>query len=431
MTDEPRVTDRYDDLVRLADVLDRVGAEVRARSELGDAVLGDPAVAESAELAPPTWSQVEEDVRAATGGRQGLRGRSLELDADAVVLRATVLTYRWIDELQRAAYETIGTIAGRAIGYLAPEVALGGAIVSAGLIETDALDRDDVAGYLGELAENNPELMDHVSSGGGGLLDGLRMRSLLTSAALAGDAGAGAARAGMRALGAGPFDAGFGPALRDVAGGLTTPAPAATEAGSSVPVERLPGSISDLMRRLGREEQPVAVERLGPGRYVGYLPGPTGGPGRRLRLVGGDLSSYSSQVVRALEAAVAGDDHHPHVLLVGSGQGGMTATEIAVAAPSAAFTVDQVVTAGAPSAQLPLIPDGTHVLSVEDRSDPVVLLGSLLNAGAANRVTVVFDSREEGDDDVHVAGGLACDAARHPELVAVVDRLRALGYLSA
>jgi hypothetical protein len=422
--------DRYDDLVRLADLFDRAGTELRVRADLGPVVLGDPAVAESAELAAQTWGQVEEDVRAATSGRQGLLGRSLELGADAIVVRATVQTYRWIDELQRAAYDTLGSIAGRAIGYLAPEVALGGAIVSAGLIETDALDRDDVAAYLGELAENNPELMDHVTSGGGGLLDGLRMRSLLTSAALASDDGPAAARAGLRAIGAEPFAAGFGPALRDVAGSLAEPAdvpaaPAAPAEGGPVP-----RSVADLMRRLAGEERPVAVERLGPGRWVGYLTGPDGGGTRRLRLVGGDRSSYAGHVVRTLEAAVAGDED-PHVLLVGRGQGGMAATEIAVAAPSTAFTVDQVVTAGAPSAQLPVIPDRTHVLSIEDRSDPVVLLGSLLNAGAANRVTVVLDGSDDPDGlDALVAGGQAVDQARHPELVAVVERLRGLGYLT-
>lgn len=423
--------DRYDDLVRLADLFDRVGSELRVRADLGSVVLGDAAVAESAELAPPTWSQVEEDVRAATSGREGLLGRSLELDADAIVVRATVQTYRWIDELQRAAYDTIGTIAGRAIGYLAPEVALGGAIVSAGLIETDALDRDDVAGYLGELAENNPELMDHVTSGGGGLLDGLRMRSLLTSAALAGDDGPAATRAGLRAIGAEVFDAGFGPALRDVAGALADPDEAPPAPGSDAAAADdapAPRTVADLMRRLAREERPVVVERLAPGRWVGYLTGPDGGGTRRLRLVGGDRTSYAALVVRTLADAVAGDDD-PHVLLVGRGQGGMTATEIAVADPSPAFTVDQVVTAGAPSAQLPVIPGRTHVLSIEDRADPVVLLGSLLNAGAANRVTVVLDGRDGADDDALVAAGVAVDRARHPELVAVVERLRKLGYL--
>ena len=123
------------------------------------------------------------------------------------MVRTTVLTYRWIDELQDAAYKTLGSIAGRAIGYLAPEIALGGAIVSAGLIETDALDRDGVAAYLNELAENNPELMDHVTSGGGGLLDGLQMRSVLTVGVMAGDdrrgwrPGAGCGRSGSASAG--------------------------------------------------------------------------------------------------------------------------------------------------------------------------------------------------------------------------------------
>ena len=40
-------------------------------------------------------------------------------------------------------------------------------------------------------------------------------------------------------------------------------------------------------------------------------------------------------------------------MLVGSAAGGVAAAEIAAAASSASFTVDQVVTAGAPSAQVP------------------------------------------------------------------------------
>ena len=62
---------------------------------------------------------------------------------------------------------------------------------------------------------------------------------------------------------------------------------------------------------------------------------------------------------------------------------------------SEAFVVDQVVTAGAPGSQVHLIPEGTRVLSLEDRADPVALLGSLINARVSNRLTVVFDG---GDD---------------------------------
>ena len=56
--------------------------------------------------------------------------RSLELDADALVVRATVVTYQWIDDLRTVAASTLGSIAGRAVGYLAPTVALGGAVVA-------------------------------------------------------------------------------------------------------------------------------------------------------------------------------------------------------------------------------------------------------------------------------------------------------------
>ena len=192
-------------MLRLADQFDRSGDEMRARARLGEDILRDEAVSASAELSKRRTPRRRTDIRAATTGKHGLLTRGIELDADALMVRTTVLTYRWIDELQDAAYKTLGSIAGRAIGYLAPEIALGGAVVSAGLIETDALDRDGVAAYLSELAENNPELMDHVTSGGGGLLDGLQMRSVLTAGVMAGETGPLAAQGGLRAMGLQPL----------------------------------------------------------------------------------------------------------------------------------------------------------------------------------------------------------------------------------
>jgi hypothetical protein len=119
------LADKYDRMLRLADLFDSSGQEMRTRSKLGAEVLRDEGVAESAELAKATFDAAADDIRSATTGKHGLLTRSIELDADALVVRATVLTYRWIDELQEAAYETLGSIAGRAIGYLAPGVALG------------------------------------------------------------------------------------------------------------------------------------------------------------------------------------------------------------------------------------------------------------------------------------------------------------------
>lgn len=426
-TDARVNADKYHEMLALADLFDKSGAEMRSRARLGAAILADDDVADSAELSPATFAQAEEDIRAATTGKHGLLTRSVELDADALVVRATVLTYRWIDELQDAAYKTLGSIAGRAIGYLAPEVALGGAIVSAGLIETDALDRDGVTSYLNELAESNPELMDHMS-GVGGLLDGLQMRSLLSAGVMSTDRGAAAARGGLRAIGVPPFATDALSALRDSAAGLAEGAEveAADAAGADGTVPR---SIEDLMTNLARADRRISVQRIGAGRYIAYLPGRRADEGDRLRLVGGDNASYVRQVVRAIEDAVEGETG-ARVMLVGCSHGGTAAAEIAAAAVSDAFVVDQVITTGAPSAQVPTIPEHTRVLSLEDRADPVALLGSLINTHVGNRLTVVYDASDAAAATPYVAGGRAADAAQHPEVRAEITRIHDLGFLT-
>lgn len=437
LAEEQAAADKYDRMMRLADLFDSTGEEMRVRAQLGAQVLGDEDVAESAELARNTFTTAEEDILAATSGKHGLLSRSIELDADALIVRATVLTYRWIDELQYAAYRTLGSIAGRAIGYLAPEVELGGAVVSAGLIETDALDRDGLAAYLNELADNNPELMEHVTSGGGGLLDSLQMRSLLTAGVMGGPDGAAAARGGLRAAGVEPFPHDAMSALRDIAGAFEDGAEdgaedeSAAEAAATTAEGAVPRNIEELMATLDSLGAGVTVQKLAAGRYIAYLAGQEtrrAGEGP-LRLVGGDHSAYAAEVVGRIEAAVNGDGN-ARVMLVGSAQGGVTAAEIAAEAASDKFVIDQVVTAGAPSAQVPRIPAETNVLSLEDRSDPVALLGSLINAGVTNRLTVVFDGGETDGGSIYVAGGRAADTATHPELRAAITRIQELGYLA-
>jgi hypothetical protein len=431
MTEQPDL-DKYDRMLRLADLFDSSGQEMRARSKLGAEILRDEAVADSSELSKATYDAAAEDIRSATTGTHGLLTRSIELDADALVVRATVLTYRWIDELQELAYQTLGSIAGRAIGYLAPSVALGGAIVSAGLIETDALERDGIADYLNELAEANPELMDHVTSGGGGLVEALQLRSLLTSSLLAGDRGRMAAAGGLRAIGVEPFAGITTAAVRDVAGPVVAAGPEAAEAAVIPGSPSAPRSLEELMTNLSQTAK-VTVHRVGETRFIAYLPGPDGPThGRRLRLVGGDPSSYAARAVAAIEAAV-GDIDGATVMLVGSASGGVAAAEIAAEARSASFTVDQVVTAGAPSAQVPTLPEGTRMLSLEDRADPVALLGSLISAGATNRLVVVFDAGQPdvgGEAPAYVLGGRAADRADNEDLRAEITRIQGLGYLA-
>ena len=418
--------DKYDRMLGLAELFEATADDLRARARLAEEVLRDASVAESAELSRATYDRAEADLRGATSGPEGLLARAIELDAEAVMVRATVQSYRWMDELQAAASTAFGSIAGRAIGYLAPEVDLGGAVVAAGLIETHPLDRDDVTTYLDELAAHNPELMDHVTSGGGGLLDGLHMRSLLTAGALVRDPGRLAAAGGLRAIGAEALPVDVGAALRDVAGGYAEPPP---EAAPVEPVSsRPPRTLEELMRGLADSPSSVHVQRVGDERYLAYLPGPSGGSSRRLRLVGGDHSTYVRQALRAIRTVVEGDAD-PQVLLVGCGQGGVAAAEVAARSEDEPYTVAEVVTASAPTAQVTRLPAGTRILSLEDRRDPVALLGSLINAGEPHRLTVVFDGSGTSGEPAYVAVARAADAAPHPELVTELERLRAAGFL--
>jgi hypothetical protein len=146
-----------------------------------------------------------------------------------------------------------------------------------------------------------------------------------------------------------------------------------------------------------------------------------------VRLVSGDLTPYAAEVARTIAAAVAGDDG-AHVMLVGSGAGGVVAAELAALETPLPFVVDQVVTAGAPAAQVPRLPVDTRMLALEDRADPVALLGSLMSAGDDQRTTVVFDAAGSSSEGVYVAGARVADAS--PDVVAELDRLRELGYLA-
>jgi len=420
------VQDKYDRMMRLAASFDTVGEELRQRAALGAAVLADEGVTDSQELSPATWKEAENDILLATSRRGGLLDRSVELDADALIVRATVMTYRWIDELQAATARTLGSVAGRAIGYLAPEVALGGAIVSAGLIETDALDRDGLAAYLNELADNNPDLMDHFTSGGGGLVDRLQMRALLTVGLLGGPDGQPAATAGLRALGVGAFEADALDALRDAAGGYAEDVRgyAATTAEPSA----APSNLEHLMAELSVSDG-LRMQQVSDDRYIAYLPGQPAGRGE-LRLVGSDRSGDVASAIAAIEAAVPVG---AHVMLVGSAQGGATAAEIAAeiaAVDGAAFVVDQVVTVASPSSQVTRIPESARVLSLEDRSDPVALLGSLINAPVSNRLTVIYDGGTATGPAAYVLGGRVADGAAHDDLRAEIARIQSLGYLA-
>ena len=195
---------------------------------------------------------------------------------------------------------------------------------------------------------------------------------------------------------------------------------------------RVPSTLTDLMLTLDSLDSRVLVHRTAPGRYVAYVgpppthPAPEGGSGPRL--VSGDLTPYASGVARIIAAAVDGDED-AHVMLVGSGVGAVVAAELAAARPPLPFVVDQVVAAGAPAAQVPRLPDQARMLALEDRADPVALLGSLISAGDDRRTTVVFNAAGSSSEGVYVAGARVADSP--PGVAAELDRLRGLGYLAS
>ena len=72
--------DKYDLMLRLADLFEATGDEMRERASLGGDILADDAFAESAELSPVTYGQAESDIVDSTTGRHGLLVRSVELE---------------------------------------------------------------------------------------------------------------------------------------------------------------------------------------------------------------------------------------------------------------------------------------------------------------------------------------------------------------
>lgn len=419
----PGPPDKYASMMALADLFDATGAELRDRARLAAGILADDDLEASGELSPGTFAQVVADLRAATTGRAGLQSRAVELDADALVVRATVLTYQWIDELQATAYQTLGSIAGRAIGHLAPEVSLGGSLAGTDPARSEVRDGIDVAAALSEVARSDPGLVERVTNGSGGLVESLALRSLLTLGAGVPEP---AARLGLEELGVAAMPASAAGALRDLAGALAPPSadlPAVESRADG------PEGLADLLTELGASVTSVRVDRVAPGRYVVYLPGPHVGMSG-LRLVSDESGSYAERAAAAISAAVSGDDD-ARVLLVGRAQGGVAAARVAAEPGHQGFTVDTVLTSGAPGAHAPRLPAAVRMLALEERTDPVALLGAVLNAGDDRRLTIVFDGAGvPPGEDAYLHGARLADRAAHPALRAELARLRDAGFLT-
>ncbi len=63
--------DKYDQMMRLADLFDSSGDEMRERATLGAEILADEGLLESEELSKATFAQAEQDIIGATTGKTG------------------------------------------------------------------------------------------------------------------------------------------------------------------------------------------------------------------------------------------------------------------------------------------------------------------------------------------------------------------------
>jgi hypothetical protein len=97
--------------------------------------------------------------------------------------------------------------------------------------------------------------------------------------------------------------------------------------------------------------------------------------------------------------------------------------------------VTDVVTAGAPTAQLPGFPAGAHVLSLEQLGDVVPQLDGAPNADSVEQTTITFDAHPDdgvlahhGYEAYEEGAGLA-DSSTDPSVDEAVQSLHAHGFL--
>ena len=381
---------------RLATDFDTAGDRLRGWGESGLRVMKDPDLLESGLLAPLTCAAAEEAVLAATGGPHGVVAASLGWEADAVGVRTAVECLELTDDAVRAAVTGLdGALALAAL----PEMAV---VVAA---DPDLLTAD-------------PGLLQHV-------IDGL----------------------------GGPVTTGLLAALLYGGAGRPVVTPYSAELGSG-----RPSTVQELLEHLhevaglssgpdsagnGTVEVQTITSEDGTVRHVLYLPGTDDfnppwdqdGDVRDLETdmdaMSGLPDAYEQGILPALHAA--GVRPGEPLLVVGHSLGGMEAA--ALAADHHGYHVTDVVTAGAPTAQLPGIPAGTSVLSLEQRGDIVPELDGAPNPDSVEQTTVVFDAHPAGTVMAHHSYGAyeegagLVDASTDPSVVAAVQSLHDHGYL--
>jgi hypothetical protein len=448
----------YSSMLALAQRFDEAGDRMRGWAAGVTRLAAAPDLVESAPLSPVTFAEAEAALIDAATGVHGVLVSSVDFEADAVAVRATVRALEQCDRLVAEAMHTVDYDLGRAFGTAlvvatppllltlagaAPVAAAAGSHLPPRERRRLAGDLDVVADTAQETLDRHPGLLQHAVDGGGGLLDGL-----------------------LGGVGVLTGVAAFHPTVADAAGDLAVlygaeePPSVRARHDLSVPLgQTTPRCVADLMRHLdqanalstadrpgdqGTLEIQTLVADDGSVRRVVYLPGTddlTTAPWARdddvrdlatnLRLVAGDPTTYAAGIERAMHEAGIGP--HDPVLLVGHSQGGMEAA--ALLAHGSPFQVTDVVTAGSPLAQVEGYPPGSHVLSLENRGDVVPLLDGADNDGSRQHVTVHFDDHETSVVANHtlahyVRGAEVVDASPDPSIREQVRALHRRGFLS-
>ena len=378
----------------LADAFDAAGDRLRSWAADGLRVMRDPDLLESGLLAPGSCAATEAAVLEAVGGPHGVASAAIGWEADAVAVRVAIGCLEQTDDLVRIAISALDRQLVVALG------------------STLAL---PVAADPGILTEH-PGLTEHLVDGLGGPLAALALGTLYGSPG----------RAAVT-----PYD-------------------------TSLPTTR-PASVRDLVEHL----HSVAALSKGPGspangtievqtithrgvvRHVVYLPGTDDfnapwDQDRDVRDLETDLDlaarqpdAYRDGILEALHQAGVRPDEP--VLLVGHSLGGMAAAGIL--AGHSGLHVTDVVTAGSPTAQLPGFPQGSHVLSLEQRGDIVPELDGAPNADSVEQTTVLFDAHPvpgvlaHHGYDAYVQGAELVDSLADPSVADAVGALHQHGFL--
>ena len=444
----------YEQMLALAERYERQAGDFVEMAGLGARIMANGDLLESAILSPLSFADAELQVLDATTGADGLTVRAIGIEADALGVRAVVAAFQASDSLSRHAMEMIDNALGRlllpgAIAALPALLAAGG--VSYAYYSTLSPEEQDaltaqIADNLGQLLHDHPEMAQHLINGGGGLLESLAPGLGLLDP---GDGPIGQATtndaARLMALLFGN-DTDFTVRELEVSGGAAnqTPTTLAGLMAQLAETNNLDATTGD------QKEHPlngsIQIQQIGTGddaRYIVYIPGtddlaprPEGDETVRdmetnYQLIGGMDSAYGRGIERAmLDAGLGGKD----VMLVGHSQGGMVSTSLA-ADPDFArqFNVQHVVTAGAPTAQVPDLPPGTSAIHFENRGDAVPLLDGEDNPDQRDRTTVKFDDGGSDiagnhDMDHYVRGAEAADGSPNGSIRSQVDAIRASGY---